>query len=560
MSRNLCLTWLLAGGVLACETPPEPDHADHPPLVWEGERVVFGTDQYDEVCAGTLAWLDATVVSIEAELELEPSDDKIEFVLVDAEVVQELCGTSFACFKNGMVYSSPSGFMHSVRHELVHARLAQVIDFGKPLFDEGMAAALENDGGCLTLEACSSVSLDALLLPRTSLELADVFGYTPGADLVHGMLVTYGPAAVLAFMDELTRDTPPDAVRSIYLEHFGNVLDEDFQAFMRGPFDDYTIAQRGCDSLLPIMPSANGTVAFMGVMDCGASDVVNYPVDSARGMITSIFEVTPEHSGAFVVQAPEDAFADIDGCWPPEFGDAIRELGQYNRNWPNGGDSSTVFLAPGQYSLRWVADFGSSVDVQLVPPCTFETGGCPPDEQCTIWNECRPEVESPAALGQTCEQQPGAPLSCEAGTRCMGSVCVAECDSTQPCADGQACSRLRVCGAVCDLLAQDCEPGFNCMPTGDDDPNNASGLGACIAAGEEVYLGNCDLKASECGPGLSCEGVPGPSGSACSIEMGGGCCVPYCDASAAVPDCPDDMPDCDPIRDGPVGVCRKIGF
>ena len=40
-SRNLRFEWLLCGVLLGCETPPEPEDADHPPLVWEGERVVF---------------------------------------------------------------------------------------------------------------------------------------------------------------------------------------------------------------------------------------------------------------------------------------------------------------------------------------------------------------------------------------------------------------------------------------------------------------------------------------------------------------------------------------
>lgn len=34
------------------------------------------------------------------------------------------------------------------------------------------------------------------------------------------------------------------------------------------------------------------------------------------------------------------------------------------------------------------------------------------------------------------------------------------------CEAGQVCSRIRVCGNICDLLAQDCEPGFNCTARG----------------------------------------------------------------------------------------------
>lgn len=43
MSRHLRLAWLSSGAVLACQAPAEPDdEADPPPLIWDGERVVFG--------------------------------------------------------------------------------------------------------------------------------------------------------------------------------------------------------------------------------------------------------------------------------------------------------------------------------------------------------------------------------------------------------------------------------------------------------------------------------------------------------------------------------------
>ncbi len=129
---------------------------------------------------------------------------------------------------------------------------------------------------------------------------------------------------------------------------------------------------------------------------------------------------------------------------------------------------------------------------------------------------------------------------------------MAECDSTQPCAAGQACNRIRVCGEICDLLGQDCEPGFNCLPTGDNDGLNDGGMGARVAAGGQGYLDGCDPLRSDCQAGLSCEQTSPPP---CDLAQQGGCCVPYCDPAASDPGCLDEAPTCDPLRDGPVGVC-----
>lgn len=74
----------------ACVPDQQPEQPDSdggedglPELAWEGERVSFGTNTVDEVCLGTLVSLDAAIESIEAELELEPSADKIKFYILD---------------------------------------------------------------------------------------------------------------------------------------------------------------------------------------------------------------------------------------------------------------------------------------------------------------------------------------------------------------------------------------------------------------------------------------------------------------------------------------------
>ncbi|MFV8752874.1 hypothetical protein ACNOYE_20200 [Nannocystaceae bacterium ST9] len=538
---------------IGCEGPIDPLH----PLAWEGDRVVFGTNRAEDVCAGTLASLDASVASIELELELEPQDRKIEFFLLDDPTIERECGPSLlACLLDGRVFSSKSGFEYK-RHELVHALVGVG---GEQLFDEGLASALDQRGGCLASEICAAVDLDALLEVGDVSELANLRGYVAGADLVHGMLVTYGPQDVLAFITELTRDTPPDAVRSSYLEHFGGVLDEDFQAFMRGPFDDFTVAQRGCDGLVRAPSGEDGRgVEIHAVMDCGSTDVVNLFGDPPRGIIEWTFEVTPEQSGAFVATWSAEELVFVEGCDPPEFDSSeLADFGPYTFAWRSSkAGPEPIVLAAGQYTIRWPSDFGTTLDFTLMPQCMFEFGGCPVGQQCNIWNECRPQAESPAALGEPCEQVDDAPLACQTGSRCMGGVCVAECDATQPCGVGRACSRLRTCGPICDLLEQDCGDGYACLPSEAEDLD-ASGMGVCVAAGEGEIFDECDWRESECRVGTSCERVGGVYGFPCAeLQPNGGCCVPFCDPSLDDPGCPLETPTCDRIREGSVGVCQS---
>jgi hypothetical protein len=574
MTRTFtCCAWLTF--VLAC-TEDEPiadpfaEPADWlPPLDTQGERVWFGTDLVDEVCAGTLASLERHVVSIESELGLEEIEEPIWFWLLDDNSFAGLCSSSAAaCALSGRVYSGGFGW-DSRRHELVHARVRSQGINTHPLFSEGIAAALDQDGGCLAFDDCAELDLDFLLQAPASRSLG-IAGYTAGADLVHGMLSAQGPEAVLAFMAEVNNSTGPDEIRATYAHHFNRNLDEDFVAYRRGPLDDFTIGQMGC--VLPEAPSAGpaGGVKINAAMDCESSLVVNefsqaYYGISDYGVMKWSFMVEAQQAGAFELSqslSTKTQLLSVRRCTPPGFeNEQLADDGP----WAPGGsletEGSTIFLGPGLHRILWQAEFGGEFELELSPPCIFEQSNCPDADQCTIWNECEPEVLDPAALGEPCTQAPDGPRACDTGARCLGEVCVAECDLEQPCAGQLTCSRVRVCGPSCDLLAQDCEPGFSCLPASDD-ASTALGRGACVAAGTDALLSNCDRRDNSCEAGTSCEWVAdAKSDIACMAgSFGGadGCCVPPCDPEADDPQCPAELPRCDPIADGPVGVCRAV--
>jgi hypothetical protein len=544
---------------VACVVEDEPP--DSPlPLDWHGQRVWFGTDVVDEVCAGTVPSLDAHVNSIESELDLGTTDDVISFWLLGDETFGWWCNASkyAACAHGHRVYSSTDGWL-SRRHELVHARLSALEVNRHRVFREGIAAALDQDGGCLSLAECRVLELDDLLS-----NTLDSAGYTAAADLVHGMLNDFGPAAVLEFMAAVDNELTPDQLRAVYEQHFNRTLDEDFIGYMRGLHDDYTPAQMNCS--LPPAPSVAGAVQIDMSMDCSVASVRNEFVGlSPRGIIEWSFVVTPEQAGAFTLTASPSERLTVSRCSPPhapriaDF-ERVADLGPWTRAKPlsHGADPETLLLGPGLHRIMWIAAFGDQLTLAIVPPCTYERQDCATNEQCTIWNECEPVVSTPAALGEPCSQEIDAPLVCEAGARCMGNTCVAECDATQGCADGLACSRVRTCGPSCDLLAQDCGAGQTCLPSSDPDQTRA-GVGVCVAAGSTELLTACERDANSCQTGAVCDWVNPNAYLECMLDFEGGCCVPLCDPAATDGGCPAELPRCAAILDGPAGVCRAAG-
>jgi hypothetical protein len=545
------------------------DEYELPPLEWHGQRVSVGTNLGEEVCAGTLATLDREVEEIEAALGVAV-DHSIPFWLLRPDFVEHHCGVgAAACSQYGKVLSGPDGLWVS-RHELVHAVLRAQMKPPKRLFGEGIAVAVGGpnyyDDGCLEEPDCASTPLDVFLEAAP----ADFGppGYTAGADLVAGMLKQHGPAAVIAFIAKVTPEMTPNEVREFYAQTFGRNLDEDFEAYKRGRFDEFSLAQLGCEH--PLAPREQDGIHVRASSSCDSDDVVNdfafyFPAPTS-GVGHWRLVIEPEWAGTVVFSGPpldDDEFFHVARCEPSSVSWEDRtERGPWR---PIVGDLNQPFLLDaGNYVIEWAAplDEGHELDLLVAPPCTFEAQDCPSGKQCTIWNECFPTATNLAQLGEPCEQTDGEPLACAVGGRCVNGWCIAECDSTQPCPGEQVCGPSRVCGDPCDLLGPNCAAGYSCLPTNDSDLAGA-GIGQCVPAGSGNLLDICDRRENSCGEDLVCATVwvwELPMESPCREATGfeAGCCVPQCDPQAQVPDCPESLPRCEPVLDGLRGICRTL--
>jgi hypothetical protein len=499
------------------------------PYPWtrrEGERVVLTTDADIPLCAGTVAELDRHVTEIEAALELEPRSEPIDVWMLSDEIYYDFCPSwSGGCAKKEHAFVRMGG-LGLARHELAHV----IGVYGNSFFAEGLATAL---GDSPLNGDPSDVILDEMLETNS---LASLSGYGQAGDFVHWMLENFGSAPVLEFMSALRRSMTAAEVRALYLEQFARDLEADFHAAQRRPGASFSLAHMNCDAPLAPRTEDGRGVILQATLDCESPLVQNHvSSDPPKGFVEWTFEVPPAHAGYHEIDGEASTALRIERCGAPlNYIHERTELGPTAWNF-HVVSGEQVLLEPGLYSVRWsgLLDEDAVLDATFAAACDYAAQDCPAGEQCTIWRRCEPTPADPVALDESC-------------------------DAEHPCADGLGCSRGRSCAPICELAAQDCgHPQLACV-TSSEPQLGFDGLGVCVAAGNGKDFDTCDRLGGECAAGWSCEwlDVPVDQQLGCPPGVEEGCCTRLCDPAANGSDCPADASACDPVADGPTGICR----
>lgn len=241
-----------------------------------------------------------------------------------------------------------------------------------------------------------------------------------------------------------------------------------------------------------------------------------------------------------------------------------------------GGTGTTATSCPG---FVCAPDLGDPWDQD----CSLWEQDCPPGGKCNsadkgsgTWDGsiCVPLAPDPDQVGEPCTVEGDAQTghdSCEKGAICWDvdvqneGVCVAMCKGSpdRPTCDepGEFCMILNngsliLCIPMCDPLMQDCPDGEVCVPNpGDTDVF----ICALDASGDEGQVFDMCEFANVCDPGLMCAS---PSFAVECDPMVLGCCLPFCDTTAAN-SCPGAMQECvpwyemgqAPVGLGDVGIC-----
>jgi hypothetical protein len=566
VSAALCVTALTG-----C-FEPVPELGPYPWTRREGERVVLTTDVEMPLCAGTIAKLDRHVIEIEAALELEPRSVPIDVWMLSDEAFDSVCPPSGGCARKEHAFVPLWGY-GSTRHELAHV----IGVYGNSFFGEGLATALGETPSNRNPPDITPAILDEMLESNWLMSV-NGYGYGAAGDFVHWMLENFGPAPVLAFMSALRGSMTAAEVRALYLEHFARDLEADFHAAQRQPGASFSLAHMNCDAPLAPRTEDGRGVILQASLDCESPQVQNYVtsyrtepgVDPPEGFVEWTFEVPPAHAGYHEVHGGTSAYLQIERC-----GAALNYIHERTELGPTawdfdvvngqivGDEDEQILLESGLYRVRWtdLLDEDTVLDVTLTAACDYAAQDCPDGEQCTIWRRCEPAPKNPAALGENCNLSGQGNDPCEFGSRCIEGVCLADCDAEHPCADGLGCSQGRSCAPICELAAQDCGAAqLACVPSSEAQLGS-NGLGVCVAAGNGEDFDSCDRLGSECAMGWSCEWLEGWFDDlGCDPGVEEGCCTRLCDPAANGSDCPADASVCDPVADGPTGICRPSSW
>lgn len=366
-----------------------------PPLDYESEHALIGTDQADRVCAGTLARVDATIESVDAQLGYRTGGEPLELYVVDAETLFDYCesmpgGCVTQVGLRRVVLIRATLFDHALTHEVVHERVERTPARGsKPLFNEGIAVAL---GGNYwrPSEERAPPEIVSLLRPRVSEELRDLpYGYYYAGELTAWLLASQGMDALLDFMAKVDQDDSPAEVREAYERHFGASLDDALFAHARED-GDYSPANLRCTGPRLALEPDRRRLELEADLDCDSPRVETaFPVDD-RVFVEWTFEIDEQDAGLWGPvrftgddAIPERTLLEIVAC---RIEDPIETTWSRSVN-------RRARLDPGVYRLRWSGpmDGDAVLDLALTGPCDPELQDCGEGERCTDDARCVPD-------------------------------------------------------------------------------------------------------------------------------------------------------------------------
>jgi hypothetical protein len=537
---------ILVAPLIGCSPLPEADSF--------GRRVRVGSDVVEQICGGTLTRLDAEVETIEDRLGLPHERDGVSVFVVSDHVFEDYCPVdAHGCYQGPVdrVILREGSFDQSATHELTHAvAWRQPAGWAPIFFAEGLATALARP-------RCPGYyipdDIDELLASTSDYEKSSQRNDAAGR-LIAWLLHVHGPTKVLEFMGALHRGQHPDSIRKVYLEHFGTWLDDDLVAHLR---DDVPLTAAEAGYLAPIVGPTDdiANFALRGNLNCDSPRVHNDFEQPELGWVewTVVIE-DPAHSGRYSVIGDIPEGTTLEYQWSQCFDPDVADDG-----WYEFGGEQFAYLAPERVQrLRWSGPLGSpDLHIALQGPCYPGRQNCPSGLVCSEGGDCRPLVDSPASLGDPCEEHNDTgPLACAMGLVCIGDdlidgtlegSCLTGCAyESSICPVGTVCDPgWEFCAPGCDPLTQGCDIGQTCHPTGD--------TGICVPSENLSLWHPCTMSTNwtsgfACAPGLTCARFPG-----CPSD--GGCCMPICDPHVGEPSCAPDLPQCMNLPYSEFGAC-----
>lgn len=208
---------------------------DLPEVSDEGAHVVIAADPGLDLCAGSIAHMDAFVAALSDAFALAPpaGEDRFTFYWLTPEGFHDrtLCpreASACAYFGKSFTPYAPHD------HELVH-NVAEAFGYPRPIFTEGLAVAFEGLADGAPDEGHGLLDVRGLLGFTTGVQLGRAGGY-PTAGAFTGFLIQrHGLEAYLRMYAAVGPLESEGGIDTIFREELGASLDESIAEFEQEP-------------------------------------------------------------------------------------------------------------------------------------------------------------------------------------------------------------------------------------------------------------------------------------------------------------------------------------
>jgi hypothetical protein len=373
---------VLLGGLAGCEMQaPE----------YQSEHALVITDHVDHVCAGTLARIDRTIESVDAQLGRETDAEPARIYIGNLDDMYDHCSQVVGgCVSyNRDVFLRWSSFDSVLVHEIVHERVMRTAARrSKALFVEGIAEALGVPSAPPD-EDHEPPEVDAMLGEKGSPALVDINrGYYHAGELTAWLLDTHGMAKVLAFMAALDPNDRPKRIREIYTAHFGSRIDDDLFEHFRED-EDLTPEALECGGPELARDPERLRFRLQAELDCDSPRVENQWSARDRAYVEWTIRISEADAGLWAPVRLEN-----DGALPADTRLEVERCRREKRTrkiWLPSANR-VLGLEPGLYRVRWHGPFdaGLELDLELGGPCDPSAQDCGVGERCINPGFCVP--------------------------------------------------------------------------------------------------------------------------------------------------------------------------
>lgn len=264
-----------------------------PPVHWEGEHILFAADHPEQVCGGTLEYLDRRTGQMLERLGADPG--KVTYYYLDD--VSDHCPSDVkleGCVFDDVIYSVTIPHLH----EIVHTRAGD----GLPgVLEEGLAA-YQGDPYPILGTDVSHDRLAELLVTNGEVQTLDE--YTRAGHFVAFLVETFGLGTLLELDDNLPPESSFAQLDAAFQRVLGVNVDGVLELYEAYPECLGTVDTSIACAEPPVPQEQPFVTRFEHTLDCTASDGIG--PHRGKVFVEGVIDLDPALDNTWTVSATGD--------------------------------------------------------------------------------------------------------------------------------------------------------------------------------------------------------------------------------------------------------------